>query len=249
MIIKKPMQNCKVSQYFGANKACISPVTRKVVGKKGLYCPAGYKDFYQSIGMKGHNGLDLSCPRGERIYHSIITDSPTWTAKYSGDFDGGLGLDLYNDTPIVLEEFSKIAGPEALAYYDRDDKDWYNNQRDTAFVFVKFRYWHLKDYSVHDGQKVSLGDELAKADSTGASSNDHLHWGFKIVDEEGRSLDTGNGYYGAVDFIPKYNHEFILNYLKKKAPSKSLADHLNYVAWLFVGTNIEKIFESLADKQ
>lgn len=231
MQIYSPLERFAVSQKFGDNKACISPVTRKVVGKRGSFCPAGYVDFYQSIGMKGHNGNDLSCPYKEKVFHSIITDSPTWTAKYSSDFDGGLGLDLYNDVPIVLEGFSKIAGKEALAYYDRDDKDWYNNQRDTAFVFVKFRYWHLKDYSVRDGEKVTLGDQIALADSTGASSNHHVHWGFKLVTEEGETLDKDNGFYGALPF--DFNPEFIGEYLKKKSPDLTLSDHFYIAAWRF----------------
>lgn len=242
MKIYKPIRNSSISQHFGENRACKYP-NGTIVGKRGNLCPGNSVDFYKSIGMLGHNGTDWACPYRAVDYFNVEADTK-WEARYDGDFAGGLGLDIYSLSPIEIKNASKILGQEALAYYK--EKGWYDEVEDDCLCYIKRRGWHYDQFLVKDGEEVWVGKALAHCDSTGSSSNDHLHENYKIVDENRNSLDKDNGYFGA--FKLPFSNEFVLDYLKKKGNlvdeiPMTTADHLYYVAWLFVGTGIERIFE------
>lgn len=64
------------------------------------------------------------------------------------------------------------------------------------------RYWHLIAMDVHEGDFVGLGQLLGYADSTGYSSGDHLHFELKETDAKGNTINTDNGYFGAIDPLP-----------------------------------------------
>ena len=68
--------------------------------------------------------------------------------------------------------------------------------------FYKHVYGHLQGYNVVKGQVVAVGDLLGWADSTGASTGDHLHFGLKECTKEGKTLNYKNGYKGAIDPLP-----------------------------------------------
>ena len=80
----------------------------------------------------------------------------------------------------------------------------------------KLRFWHLKDFNVYDGQEVSAGQIIGYGNSTGISSGNHLHWSLKEVDENRNTLHKWKGYYGAIDFRPYFENEFILVVLNLK---------------------------------
>lgn len=80
----------------------------------------------------------------------------------------------------------------------------------------KIKYWHLKDFNVHDGQKVNPGDLLGHGDNTGLSTGDHLHFGLKKCYTNGKPKYRWNGYYGGIDPKPYLENEFILKYLNLK---------------------------------
>jgi len=139
--------------------------------------------------MKGHNGLDYASYTGEELYHSHIAPT-SWTAYDASDNSGGLGLDIISDSPLAFDELCPGAGSQALALWEKQGKK----------IRIKHRYWHLKRPLVKNGEKVSHGTLIGECDNTGASTGSHLHWGMKYVDENGNTLDSDNGYYGAVDF-------------------------------------------------
>ena len=69
-------------------------------------------------------------------------------------------------------------------------------------------YWHFVNSTlepkyrspIEDGPRtVKAGDLLGYADNTGVSTGSHLHYGFKFVDENGNTLNTNNGFLGAID--------------------------------------------------
>ena len=75
-------------------------------------------------------------------------------------------------------------------------------------------YWHMVDSSIEpqftspiEGKIVAVkaGDLIGYADSTGVSSGNHLHFGFKFIDANGATLNTNNGFLGAVDPTPYLN--------------------------------------------
>lgn len=166
--------------------------------KYGATCSDGYEDFYHAIGLKGHNGEDWNTWHGEPIYFPVEADT-TWHIKSAADNDGGLGVDVVSDTPIL------------------------DGQR------VKFRFWHLKNTALAEGAPVELGQLIGYADSTGASTGDHLHWSMKFVDKNGNTLNKDNGYSGAIDFTPYYENVFVLDVLQVKAEALKAIDLANKV--------------------
>lgn len=68
--------------------------------------------------------------------------------------------------------------------------------------YYKHVYGHLQGYNVVRNQEVPVGTVLGWADSTGASTGDHLHFGLKECTKEGKTLNYDNGYKGAIDPLP-----------------------------------------------
>jgi hypothetical protein len=115
--------------------------------------------------------------------------------KTEYDNRGGIGVDVVSNEPL----FFKGEPPREI--------------RDTAVRVpngythhVKMRYWHLKAPVGHDGKQVLSGDVVGLAGNTGASSGPHLHFAPKWCMADGRSVANDNGYYGAFDPGPYYNH-------------------------------------------
>ncbi len=83
-------------------------------------------------------------------------------------------------------------------------------------VKVKSLYWHLCDpikepqfkSPIADKSKdVEMGDIIGYADSTGASTGDHLHFGMKFI-KGGETINKDNGYLGAVDPLPYFDQNY-----------------------------------------
>ena len=227
------MKSNWLTQKFGESKACVQtdingkmsyPV--KVISKNG-FCPSGFRDFYKTIGMNSHNGVDHSCWNGEPIYFPV--DAPCeWWARNEVDNAGGIGLDIFSDRPIDIGELPKECGRLAVMQFN----GIYGEPRygyEKGKVFVKFRFWHLKKSLVSDSRnnvagkpegyrdvKVKFGDLIALGDSTGASSGDHLHWSLKIVANSSGTLDGNNGWNGSCDFSKYYENVFVGDVLKIK---------------------------------
>ena len=229
------MRSNWLTQKFNENLACAKKnkwgglqYPTHIISKAGNFCPAGYSDFYKLIKMKGHNGWDHACWRGEPIYFPV--DAPCkWWVRNEVDNTGGIGLDIFSDRPIDIGELPEECGRLAQDQYDGIyGLPSYGYEKEK--MFVKFRFWHLKESLISDSRnnvagkpegyrdvKVKLGDLIALGDSTGASSGDHLHWGMKIVANNSMTLDSDNGFYGAVDFTKYYENEFVGDIVKIKA--------------------------------
>ena len=188
--LSRPLKSNKLNQGFGANESCIEPDTRKVITKTGLTCPIPYVDFYLFIGMKGHNGEDWNAWRGEPIYFNAIV--------YGGGIIEG----------VAKNEIDKDGGKGVDILF----KDPVTQRN------FKTRYWHLQNSAVYDGQIVRSGEIIGYADSTGASSGDHLHWSLKPTLPDGSNAYPDNGFAGAVDIrnfdgVKYYPDDFILTVL------------------------------------
>lgn len=68
-------------------------------------------------------------------------------------------------------------------------------------------YYHLSEIGVKKGQKVQPDQVIGKAGNTGKyTTGPHLHYGLKMVDPMGHTLNWDNGYKGAIDptdYFPK----------------------------------------------
>ena len=74
--------------------------------------------------------------------------------------------------------------------------------------FFKTRYWHFIALDVHYGERVSTGQLIGYADSTGYSTADHLHFEVKPLNSDGSNMYQDNGYFGAVDPTPYMFDDF-----------------------------------------
>lgn len=135
--------------------------------------PAGFVRFYPLLGLAGHNGRDWMSYRGEPVY-----------------FDATDGDNLIIEATAYSEIDADGGKGVDVLFQDPATGAWYQR-----------KFWHLFEQKVFDGQKIKSGDLIGLADSTGASSGDHLHDGFKPLNS-GRIKDKkypANGYTGAVD--------------------------------------------------
>ena len=79
--------------------------------------------------------------------------------------------------------------------------------------YYKTVYYHLKGTTVMVNQTVSAGQLVGTADNTGKyTTGDHLHFGFKFYDDEGRVIDGNNGYRGCVDPTPYFRKNWDKSY-------------------------------------
>ena len=244
MIIYRMMKTNVLSQGFGESRACarlnvskqpIRPFQIKT--KRGGECPIGYSDFYALLGMKGHNGRDYTTWYQEPLFFPVIAECE-WEAKTEIDSSGGVGLDVFSKTRIKIDVLPKEAGAQARKEFEEND----------GFMFVKFRFWHAKNNLVADGTLIRLGDKIQLCNSTGASSGNHLHFGFKFCSPSRVTLDKNNGYYGAVDFSRWYTDFFILDLGMKDAPTLTAVEILKSMARTILSSDwkLAQILNSVA---
>jgi hypothetical protein len=216
--IYRPVLTNRRSQAFGEARACAyAPGGRvqrpfKIRDKTGKTCPVGYVDFYKSVlGQSGHNGEDWSTWYKEPVYFPVDAGGETtWVGTTEIDGDGGIGCNVYSKRPITFDTLPPKTGPEARAL-------WKING---GKLRVMFRFWHgQRNVDILD---VKFGSHIQYADSTGASSGNHLHFAMKFVDAKGRTLDKGNGYTGAVDHSVFMENKFVLHELKERVKRQQM---------------------------
>lgn len=192
--IFRPCISKSLTQDWGENRACIRANGSIYGVPRGKSCPG--HSFYQSIGMQGHNGIDIGGPRGQEIYHAA-TFNGWW--RPDADSAGGLGVDIVSNEPLffpfpIPTELIPTATPRE------------QNGVAGFLHYVKMRYWHLDAQIGHTGKQVTCGTVVGLMGNTGASSNTHLHFAPKWCIKDGRGVGQGNGYFGAFDPNPYYNH-------------------------------------------
>ncbi len=226
MLIYRTVRTNALTQKFGENKACVRTgidgrVLRpfQVRGKRGDTCAQGWTDFYKAIGMDGHSGDDWATWYKEPLFFNVLAECE-WTARTSMDLDGGIGLDVYSNIRIAIDELPKEAGSQTK-------KEWADND---GFMYVKIRYWHAQNNLVADGQPVTVGQRIQFCDSSGASSGNHVHTALKFVDAQKNTLDKNNGYYGAVDSSRWQVDMFILDLGMKGTPTLTAVEMLKSMA-------------------
>lgn len=201
MKIFRPVRDAQMTQRFGERKACITS-GGAVIYKRSLTCPIGSQDFYESLGMKGHNGTDFATYVGEKLYFPVVAHT-TWRSVDASDWSGGLGIDVISNAPIS----SLLIAPEG---------EYAHKVYLEGKLHVKFRFWHLN--RVWADPDVFIGEEIGQCGNTGASSAPHLHMSMKFCTQDGTTLDDNNGYDGAVSFEPYYIDQFILEHLLRDMP-------------------------------
>lgn len=194
--IYRPLLSKRIAQHFGDNKAC-QRANGTIYGINSGKCPEG-QSFYESIKMKGHNGMDIAAFIGEDVFHAATF--PGWFSA-EADYDGGLGVDVVSNEPL----FFPMPIPTELINSAVPHEQ--NGERGFTH-YVKMRYWHLKMPIGHDKKQITCGMTIGLAGNTGASSGPHLHFAPKWCLPDGRGVGQSNGFTGAFDPLPYYNHEF-----------------------------------------
>lgn len=209
MKIYRPVASSTLAQGFGENLACVrlntdgTPV-RPYQVIASMVCPPGYTKFYPLIGLQGHNGWDHVANYGEPVYFPVVA-GVEWQAATEVDPDGGIGVNIRSKQPVPLD----ILPPQAQGSLNLIRRQY---DKLGGKVYLYFKFWHLKSVAVYDFKPVQPGDLIGYADSTGASSGNHLHWSMKVSDETSWfCLDGDNGYTGALDFSGWYENTFILD--------------------------------------
>lgn len=214
--IYRPTISRKVTQGWGENRACVWP-SGKITGTP-TRCPAGSQSFYRSVGLDGHNGIDISAWVGEDVYHAATF--PGW---WSTEVDnmGGIGVDVVSNEPLffampIPTELINTAVP-----HEQDGVQGFTH-------YVKMRYWHLKAPVGYNKKPITCGTVVGLAGNTGASSGPHLHFSPKWCLKDGRGVGQNNGYAGAFDGTPYTNYSVTAkehdNYLEKKSVPLSVQE-------------------------
>ena len=133
-------------------------------------------DFYAKWGMKGHNGIDYSCPNGSSI---VAPCNMEITNCYSEAVDDGYGTAVF------------ARSTNSFMFKDNVYK-------------LEMVFGHLESYSIAKDDWVNQGKTFALSDNTGKyTTGPHLHFGCRIVRETGaggwQAIDLDNGYKGYID--------------------------------------------------
>jgi len=206
----------KLAQKFGENLPCakvdaagnaILPYQITSRYSENTTCPIGSKPFYQLLGLNGHNGEDWTAYRGEPVYFNVSIPGVRFYATTEVDSGGGVGVRVFTHAPVTVprEELPAQTSKHAMDYYEKQ-----NGQ-----MYMTFLYWHLKDANLAgkplmqvgtfaDGRpqmrpEVKFGDCIGFANSTGASTGDHVHFAMKWSASNSMTIGNDNGYSGAID--------------------------------------------------
>lgn len=220
MKIYRPIKTNNKTQGFGDNLSCakVDPAGHlrepiQVVGTaKANVCPVGYKPFYPLIGMKGHNGEDWATYYAEPIFFPVDIPGVEWEAATEVDDGGGIGVRVRSVQTVPLD----FIPPQATG-----SRNMIRTQlAEFGGVRLVFLFWHLKSVDVYDKKPVKFGDRIGFADSTGASSGNHLHWSMKVSDRTSWfTVDGDNGYTGAIDFSHWFENKFVLDVITSRQMS------------------------------
>lgn len=183
-----PTKPFSVFQKFGENFACISEDgDKKVITKTAPVCPVGYVDLYKTLGLSGHNGLDIPILIGNSIRSA----------------HDGTVISAYLDP-----NSGWTVGVKTLIKYEYGAEEAY---------FKTIYCHGLPNVPVKIGQQIKCGDVVLYADTSGLASGPHLHFGLKPVaineaDGALANIEQNNGYYGAIDPMPYFTGYFAEDY-------------------------------------
>ena len=140
----------------------------------------GNAKYYASLGIDGHNGVDVPCKTGTLVraaHEGIVT--------FAGE-DG--------------------AGGQVLVLRTVDKFDY---QGEDVFFKTIYAHLRTGSFKVRPNQNVKIGDILAESNNTGFSTGPHLHFGLKPVKQGEQewaweNVAQTNGYKGAIDPKPYF---------------------------------------------
>ncbi len=147
-----------------------------------------YAKFHDQFGnpYKGHDGTDFMATHGQNVYASMAG-----LATYQTDARGGEGV--YITSTEALDYAGGTCWFQAVHFHLIGDTD------------------PLYPKPFQGTISVQPGELIGYADNTGApyeSNGDHLHFGLKPVDKNGKAVLPANGFNGNIDAAPYFNGYF-----------------------------------------
>lgn len=137
------------------------------------------------------NQRAVTAVQAQRARAAAERNRPKYVRPAAGNYTSGFearwgsfhyGVDIANvpDTPIVAAADGEIieAGPASGFGL------WVREKLDDGTILV---YGHMDDFSVHAGQRVKAGDQIARMGNRGESTGYHLH--FEVWDPSGKKID------------------------------------------------------------
>jgi len=198
-----------MTQPFGADIPCVIKGARPF---QFVPCgtPNSHKLYTGELKMKGHNGDDWATYYKEPVYFNIDIPGVEWQGATYMDSAGSVYAMVRSRQPVPFATIPKHE-PGSLKMIQKQ------YEKLGGKLYLMFRYDHLYQGDIKDGAPVVFGQQIGLADSTGASSGNHVHETMKVSDENSWFyIDGDNGMQGAIDIAPYRINTFVLDVLKEK---------------------------------
>lgn len=191
-----------LDQSLNANTASLSANTQApsdatgVGGAPGLTSPdillsAKTVDPASEARKLEANQRAVTAVQAQRARAAAERNRPKYVRPAAGNYTSGFearwgsfhyGVDIANvpDTPILAAADGEIieAGPASGFGL------WVREKLDDGTILV---YGHMDDFSVHAGQRVKAGEQIARMGNRGESTGYHLH--FEVWEPGGKKID------------------------------------------------------------
>jgi len=201
-----PIRPYLVGQRFGENMACV-------------------KDFgfpYQKITGAFANGV---CPPDyEKLYPMF-------------GMAGHNGLDLHSDEKevraacdgVVVEKQDVPARGLGVGILTNEQYDFGIQ----GIHYIKLRYWHLKSFNCEVGDCIKVGDVIGRADNTGYSGGNHLHFEGQPIDKDAgghpKLANPVGSIAGAIDIEPYFTGIYADVYARTLTLTQKLVELLQAI--------------------
>lgn len=210
MKIYRCVQTNNKTQDFGANIPCVIKGARPF---QFVPCgtPNSHKLYTGELNQKGHNGVDWATYYKEPVYFNVDIPGVEWEADTQIDSAGSVHVIVRSKQPVPLAKIP-LHEPGSLKMIQK--------QYDTLVgkLYIQMRYDHLYQGYLFNKAPVVLGQCIGLADSTGASTGNHVHETLKVSDTNSWFyIDGDNGYSGGIDPDQYRLNTFVLDVIKEKS--------------------------------
>lgn len=210
MKISRPIKTNRKTQAWGENIPCVMIGERPF---KFVECgtEGSHKLYTGELNMAGHSGEDWASRYAEPIYFPVNALGTEWEASSHVDREGAVIVVVRSMTPVpftsIPDHVPGSLGMIKKQYEQLDGK-----------LYLQFWFVHLQGTHIVGKMPVKFGDLIGYADSTGASSGNHLHWSMKVSDQTSWFyIDGDNGYQGTIDFTPYFTNIYTLDILSTQS--------------------------------
>ena len=199
-----PVKPFRIFQKFGENSACLRNDPFSIITKIGTVCPTGYVDLYPTLGLKGHNGLDI--PASGILVHASHDGLVTFAA-----------LDATGGWTVAVRTHDKREYGGGEAHYK------------TIYCHLLQNLLVRAGQSVHVGDPLGYADTTGKV----SGPHLHFGLKPVYLGEQDWQMgnaEQNNGYFGAIDPEPFFNGLYAEDFAGFQAQLKLIASKIAELA-------------------